>query len=183
VDELTYKQRLFVSAFIGEAKGNATEAARIAGYGRSANALGVTGHDLLRKPKIQAAIEMRVSAVALSADEVLGRVAEQATADIGDYINIDRAGNYTVNLKRAKKDDKLRGIRKLRQGEHGVEIQLRDSLAALTLLGKYHSLWESDPSKSNVLAEAIRDRLKEKTEERLRRRAGNQLDAKPGSTD
>jgi hypothetical protein len=103
VAELTYKERLFVSAYIGEAKGNASEAARIAGYGTMKRSSGVLANRLLKKVKIRAAIHRRVSAVALTSDEVLARVAELATADIGDYIDINASGDYTVNLKRAKK--------------------------------------------------------------------------------
>jgi phage terminase small subunit len=40
--ELTTKQRLFVEAFIGAANGNATEAARLAGYQGSDDTLRVT---------------------------------------------------------------------------------------------------------------------------------------------
>jgi hypothetical protein len=38
--------------------------------------------------------------------------------------------------------------------------------------GRYHGLWDREPSKGNELAEAIKDRLQKLTEERLRRRAG-----------
>lgn len=53
--KLTLKQQRFVDAF----DGNATAAARAAGYKGSDNTLGVTAHDLLRLPKIQAAIAAR----------------------------------------------------------------------------------------------------------------------------
>jgi phage terminase small subunit len=182
VAELNYKQRLFVSAFVGQAKGNATEAARIAGYGNSDAYASVAGHRLLRNDKIQVKIAQRASCVALSANEVLARVAELATADIADFIDIDQAGDYTVNLKRAKRRGTLRNVKKLKRGEHGVEIELRDSLAALTLLGKYHALWDREPSQGD-LAESIKARLKEKTEERLRRRGGQPNGSGPGSTD
>ena len=57
--ELTEKQRKFVEAYMGQANGNATEAARLAGYSGSETALGVTGHENLRKPKIASAIKKR----------------------------------------------------------------------------------------------------------------------------
>jgi phage terminase small subunit len=177
--ELTYKQRLFVSAYIGEAKGNATEAARIAGYSSPDK----QGSQLLGKTRIKAAIERRVSIVALTADEVLARVAAQATADIGDYIDIDDTGDYTVNLERARKRGQLRNIQKLKQGRFGPEIELKDSFSALIQLGKYHGLWDREPSKGNEVAEAIKDRLQELTEERLRRRAGPPDASGRGSND
>ena len=53
--QLTYKQRLFVSAYLGEANGNATEAARIAGYADP----GIRGHELVKNSKIRAAIDAK----------------------------------------------------------------------------------------------------------------------------
>ena len=178
--ELTYKQRLFVSAYIGPANGNATAAAMAAGYAWPDKA----GPRLVGKSRVKAAIERRVSVVALSADEVLARVAEQATTDIGEYIDIGDTGDYTINLKRAKRRGKLRNIQKLKQGKFGPEIELKDSFPALVQLGKYHGLWDREPSDANELAQAIKARLKEKAEARLRRRAEKSPDASgPGSTD
>lgn len=51
---ITEKQRKFIEAFVGEAKGNATEAARLAGYSQAE----ASGHENLRKPKILEKIEM-----------------------------------------------------------------------------------------------------------------------------
>jgi phage terminase small subunit len=55
VANLTPKQQAFVEAFAG----NATDAARIAGYGGSDVALAVTGSRLLRTAKVRAAIDAR----------------------------------------------------------------------------------------------------------------------------
>lgn len=52
---LNTRQRAFVAAYAG----NATEAARVAGYTGSDAVLGVTGHELLKKPEIRAAIDKR----------------------------------------------------------------------------------------------------------------------------
>lgn len=53
---LGLKHRAFVAAYIGEADGNATEAARLAGYAGDANALAVQGWRLLRNAKVAAAV-------------------------------------------------------------------------------------------------------------------------------
>lgn len=50
--KLTPKQRAFAIAYSGEARGNGTEACRIAGYKGSDVALGVMAHTLLRNPKV-----------------------------------------------------------------------------------------------------------------------------------
>ena len=64
---LNNKQLAFVAAYLGEAaRGNVTKAAKIAGY--SPKTAYSQGHDLLKKPEIQAAIqawrdEVKVSAI------------------------------------------------------------------------------------------------------------------------
>lgn len=57
--KLTEKQRRFVEAYMGQAHGNGTEAARIAGYQGDENTLSTTSYRLLRNPKIAAAVEER----------------------------------------------------------------------------------------------------------------------------
>ena len=52
-DTLPLKRQRFVEALLGEAQGNATEAARIAGYKGDRNALHVTGHRLLRDATVR----------------------------------------------------------------------------------------------------------------------------------
>ena len=55
--KLTLKQHRFVVAYMGEAKGNATQAARIAGYSGSDNTLRTVGQENMTKPAIISAIE------------------------------------------------------------------------------------------------------------------------------
>lgn len=49
---LTPKQRKFLEAYMGPAKGNATEAARLAGYKGDGNTLGAIGHRNLRHTQV-----------------------------------------------------------------------------------------------------------------------------------
>lgn len=55
--ELTEKQRRFVEAYVGKAEGNATEAARLAGYSGDDATLSVAGAKLVRNGKVADAIE------------------------------------------------------------------------------------------------------------------------------
>lgn len=57
LDNLTEKQRRFVEAYVGEACGNATEAARLAGYDGNDNTVRSVGCENLTKPAVAAAIE------------------------------------------------------------------------------------------------------------------------------
>ena len=71
--KLTLKQHRFVVAYMGKAKGNATEAARIAEYSGTDRTLGAVGKENLEKPCIQAAIKKHIetSEGIASRDEIL----------------------------------------------------------------------------------------------------------------
>ena len=56
LEGLTLKERRFVDAYLGEAAGNGTRAARLAGYGGSSTVLGQIAYENLRKPDIREAI-------------------------------------------------------------------------------------------------------------------------------
>ena len=147
--ELNYRQRLFVEAYIGEANGNATEAARIAGYSGNDNALGVVGHGLLRNSKIQSLITRRVSCVAMSSSEVLARMAEIATSDIGEFIDIKPDGSYRLNLSKRKRTRLLKKLKTTRTTTKDSETEItdfevRDPFSALVKLGEYHGLWDRE---------------------------------------
>jgi hypothetical protein len=60
--KLTLKMQRFVDAYMGAAGGNATEAARMAGYAGSDAVLAQVGGENLRKPQIAAAIAARRAA-------------------------------------------------------------------------------------------------------------------------
>lgn len=60
--KLTEKQRRWVEFYMGEAEGNATEAARLAKYKGNDVTLAQVGAENLRKPHVQAAIAERVAA-------------------------------------------------------------------------------------------------------------------------
>ncbi len=55
---LTPKQQAFVAAYVGAAKGNATQAARMAGYDGNAHTLTAVGAENLAKPESAHAIEV-----------------------------------------------------------------------------------------------------------------------------
>src|SRR5260370_14071705 len=100
---LTTKQNAFVLAWVdllAKGKENGTEAARIAGYKGSENALAVQAHENLRNPKIKRLIKSLrkdIDRVAASTQvreimcwaEVLARVSAHARADPLDLLNQD----------------------------------------------------------------------------------------------
>lgn len=89
-NKLTHKQELFVNAYLGEAKGNATEAARLAGYNGNDVTLGAVGAENLKKPQIAELIERRTSEAAMSAAEVLQKLSGIASREGSDITTRDQ---------------------------------------------------------------------------------------------
>jgi hypothetical protein len=133
---LTFRQRLFVAAYLGAAGGNGAEAARIAGFSHP----NVQAVRLLANVSIRAAIDARLASAAMSADEVLARLSDLAAGSLGDFLAIDARGNYRVDLAKARRNGKLHLLRELKPTQHGTAIKLHDPKGALELLAKYHGL-------------------------------------------
>lgn len=154
---LPLKQRLFVSYYVGKARGNATLAARLAGFGSPRMA----GPRLMQNDVILEAIEAKVSAVAMEADEVLARLSRQASSDMGDFLapphDPDDAPRF--DFVKAKRRDQLGNIKTIKRTtktihrgdappevEVKVELQVFDPRPALETLAKFHGLtYEPEP--------------------------------------
>jgi hypothetical protein len=89
---------------------------------------------------------------AMSADEVLHRLAEHARGNMGDFIDIESM-SFSLNLQKAKELGLTHLIKKVKDrvvmtsnkdGEetetHTLEIELYDAKSALDTLAKYHGL-------------------------------------------
>ena len=115
--ELTLKQQKFIAAYLGEANGNATEAARMAGY-KSPHPEGCR---LLHNATIASRVAEQVAKYTATADDVLNELRDVAMADWRDYVEVlswDREGKP---LK--------------------VRMDLTNKVKALELLGKYHQVF------------------------------------------
>lgn len=135
---LTDKQKVFIEAYLG--CWNATEAARRAGYEGNDNTLGSVGWENLQKPAIADRIKKRLAESAMSADEVLARLAGQARADIADYVVVDLVtGEPKVDLRTVRGKTHL--IKSIQQTAHGVKVELYDAQAALEKIGRAHGLF------------------------------------------
>lgn len=130
---LSNKQQAFVSEYLQCF--NATEAALRAGY--SEKTAHATGWENLKKPEIANAISQRLQESAMSADEVLMRLAEQARGIHSTYI--DASG--VVNIAQMVADGKTHLIKKIKDTRNGREYEFYDAQAALSLLGKHHGLF------------------------------------------
>lgn len=143
------KQRVFIEEYFKD--WNATQAALRAGYSqKSAYSI---GQENLKKPEIAKAIEQRISEKAMSADEVLSRLAEHARGNMGDFLDIGSMG-FEVDLNAAAEKGLLHLIKKVRMKTtiindkndrdietHDMEVELYDAQAALVHLGRHHKLF------------------------------------------
>lgn len=135
---LSKKRQAFVEHYLR--CWNASEAARLAGY--SEKTAGSIGHENLKIPEIQDAIQARLDELKMSADEVLLRLADQARSTMADFIDPERG---EIDLKRAEQRGKLHQIRKFTHsvGEktENTSIELYDAQAALVQIGRAHGLF------------------------------------------
>jgi hypothetical protein len=128
---------MFVEAYL--TTWNATEAARIAGY-KNPNKLGPRE---LVKVGIKAKIEERLKQAAMGSDEILARLTQQASANIYDFIKLDKDGQIASFNEDALRE---RGflVRKLTTSwgkTVSLGIEMYDAHAALVDLGKHRGLF------------------------------------------
>ena len=149
LEGLTLKQTLFVLAYLGPANGNATQAARLAGYEQEGIGLRVQGHDNLTNPNIRAAIDRYLEERIMTTDEILSRLADQARS--GDFVDQDADGQMVFDAAAAKRSGKLHVVKKIKRKTRRVlggreivtteDLELYDAQAALVHLGKHKLLF------------------------------------------
>ena len=114
--ELTMKQEAFIAAYLGTANGNATEAARIAGYLQPQS----QGSRLLKNVEIAARVSQHVASKFATADDVLAELAAVALAPWHDFVEV---------TGRAKDGRPTK-----------VRSDIGSKVKALELLAKHHQL-------------------------------------------
>lgn len=142
--KLTRKQTLFVAHYL--TCWNASEAARRAGYPtRSAYAV---GWENLRKPEIAALVAAKMAEQVMSAEEVLSRLSQMASANLIDVLNADDEFDFEL----ARKTGMLHLVKKLKRRQftdkdgnttRETEVELHDAQAALDKLAKHYKLYTS----------------------------------------
>ena len=134
---LTQRQENFIEKYL--TCFNKTQAAIEAGYSpRTAYSI---GWENLKKPEIQEAISRRLAETAMSADEVLMRLAEHARGDMGQFLNANGLVDFSHGKSRLiKKFTQRRILRKDNEEEIITSIELYDAQAALALIGKHHGI-------------------------------------------
>lgn len=123
--ELALKRERFILAYLGEARGNGAEAARMAGYSE-ANARFEAAR-LLTNANVRARIDEVLNAEAMSAAEVLHEVTRVAQAPITAFMQVIRPAETD--------DDGNETAPMMVRLDYGAKVK------SLELLGKYHQLW------------------------------------------
>lgn len=165
--KLTVKQQLFIEAYLGVSRGNATDAARRAGYKGNDKTLGVVGLENLAKPYIAAAVAERLKTAkdCMGADEVLERLSEQARFSIDDFLK-----GMSVDFDKARALGKIHLVKSVKPTANGLAIEFMDPQAALFKLGQYHKLFTekhelSGPNGGPIPAQIVRMPAKESPDE------------------
>lgn len=151
---LSAKHQLFVETYLQ--KFNSTDA-YLAAYPNVNRATAASNGYRLLKENVDVieSVQTRLSEAAMSADEVLMRLAEQARGDIGEYLRHDPStDDVLIDLPKAMEAQKTRLIKKLTQKrttrtmkddseieEVVISIEMYDAQAALGMIGKKHGLF------------------------------------------
>ena len=141
---LNNRQKKFIDEYFLDF--NATRAAERAGYKGDFNTLGATGARLIRNDKISEKISQRLRESAMSADEVLSRLAEQARGEHGKYIK----PSGVIDIESLVEDGNAHLIKKIKDTAVGREYEFYDAQSALSLLGKHHALFVDRSQKLNI---------------------------------
>lgn len=135
---LPARRQAFVLAYTGAAGFNGALAARMAGYSeKTARSI---ASELLTFPDVRTAVEARLTTLAMSADEVLARLSQQARADISPYL-YNRGDRLLLDLDGLKAAGLGHLIKEIWETDDGLRVKIHDAQAALVQLGRYHKLF------------------------------------------
>lgn len=169
---MTPKQRKFVTEYLQ--CWNASEAARRAGYTGKAN---VVGPRLLANVSISAEIQRKVDELAMSADEALIRLGNQARGSLEHFVSIGDEGQFRIDLNNPNADLSL--IKKLKHKQstyfdkdggkettNTYEFELHDAQVALVYINKHHGLFEPKEQQPQETIQYTPDQWREEQEAR-----------------
>lgn len=148
-DRLTLKQQMFIEHYLANG-GNATDAARQAGYIGDDESLRATGSRLLTSVNIASEIARRVeqNKNAIGADEVIAILTAQARG-VGAA-----AGRKTLA------DIGLDGVARVVVRRSRKQTEEYNPQAAAIQLGKYHGLWREDAPNNDHLQALVADTVR-----------------------
>lgn len=139
---LTPKQERFVQEYLVDL--NATAAASRAGY--KEKTAGQTGHKLLQKPAIAAAIKEARAGLSerteITQEMVVQELARVAFSNGTIYSKVE-GGRVVLTETDHLTEDQKAAVSGIKEGKFGIEVSTYDKVRALELLGKYFGLFEA----------------------------------------
>lgn len=141
---LTEKEMMFVERYLTH--WNSARAAREAGYCEdNPDNAKIAGMEIRRKPYIKNAIDQRMRAVCMDANEALARLADIARGDIGDFLTQDKRGNWTIDIDKAKREGKTHLIESYTISRFDqANIKLYSSVDALDKIARHLNLFKDE---------------------------------------
>lgn len=139
---MTPKQQIFVNEYLK--CWNATEAARRAKYQGNDATLAQVGAENLRKPYIAEIIQTRLKENAMSADEVLSRLANIARGNIADVAHVATSSDVVDLGEDAAVIRKMkRKVTTSKDGEtyEDIELEMYSAHGALRDIGRHYGLF------------------------------------------
>lgn len=145
---------------------NATKAYQLVYPKASEESARRLGSNLLTNVDISAAIQQRLDENAMSANEVLQRLADHGRGTLADFVSVNESG-WSVDLDKAQKAEKLHLLKKITRTEKTLKskgneettvvtsIELHDVQNALTLLGKNLGIFSDQVKLINELDRAL----------------------------
>lgn len=150
---LSLRQSKFIDRYL--ITGNATDAAGYAGYQGDYEQLAQVGSRLLKSVKVRAELQRRLGNSVASAPEVLERLTQHARGDLTDVLKPD--GTFDLKYARRRGSSKLLKKLKVKRtidkdgNEHiDHEYEIHDPQSALEKLGRFHKLFDSQPTQVQV---------------------------------
>jgi hypothetical protein len=160
---LNPQQKHFVDLYLGECRFNAEKAALQAGYAGD-------GWRVLKVPAVAAQVEERLEDAAMTADEVLARLSDQARNPASEFFRVDPNGRPYVDLQGLLDAGWGHVVKGIKMTEFGSVVEFFDAQAALIQIGRHHKLFtdrvEHDGS---VEIEGVAEALDKKLEELAKR--------------
>jgi hypothetical protein len=158
-DGLTNRQRLFIEAYLGPARLNASRAAKLAGYSvKSKVSLQVQGSRLLCNAMVQSRVRARLAGMGVDRELILERIGQLAGSSMADMLQPDEGGRIVLSLEKAAELGALGLIKKYREesGSEGVTIrtvEIHDPGKYLELLARHTGIigdeGQEDPKSLN----------------------------------
>lgn len=159
----------FVLYFLGQAGGNATAAAEMAGLGTSYSTSARIAHDLRRRPDVRAAIHALMAQELMGGQEIRWRLMRHATASMEDLLDLRDPDAPKLDLATAERRGRLDCIKKLKiktrehytkDGDHDytdthVEVELHDPQAALDKLARLGGMYQDKLQLSGGVGVAV----------------------------